>query len=208
MSDNHFQSAKDDIAYMRAMAQEGRHAPLLNGPIMVAAGVIFGAASVCQWAVASGTVVVSPWAQLWVWLAAGGAFAIALTVLIRRINTKPGCQSAGNKAVGAAWSAVGFGIFATWVAFMAVGYFNGDWSLMRAMPIIVFTAYGSAWTVAAMMSGVKWMNWTAIAAYAGAAVLGVFVNDPIGYLVFAALLVFVALLPGLALMRQEPAEVI
>ena len=31
-------------------------------------------------------------------------------------------------------------------------------------------------------------------------------NSPIGYLVFAALLVFVALLPGLALMRQEPRE--
>ena len=71
MTDDQTQSLHDDIAYMRAMAQEGRNAPLLSGPIMVAAGVIFGSASLVQWAIQTGLVVVSPWAQLWVWLAAG-----------------------------------------------------------------------------------------------------------------------------------------
>jgi len=38
------QTIQDDIAYMRALAQEGRHAPLLAGPVLVTAAVIFGAA--------------------------------------------------------------------------------------------------------------------------------------------------------------------
>ena len=201
-------SPQDDIAYIRTLAEEGRHTPLLNGPIMVAAALIFGAASVAQWAVQTGVVDVSPWAQLWVWVAAGGLFAVALMLLIRRASGKPGYSSTSNQAVGAAWSAVGFGIFASWVAFLAVGLANGDWTLMRAMPIVVFAAYGSAWTVAGTMARKTWMKLTALAAYAGAALLGVFMDSPIGYLVFAALLVFVALLPGLALMRQEPREVV
>ena len=73
MTDDQTQSLHDDIAYMRAMAQEGRNAPLLSGPIMVAAGIIFGTASLVQWAIQTGMVDVSPWAQLWVWLAAGAA---------------------------------------------------------------------------------------------------------------------------------------
>ena len=32
------QAIQDDIAYMRSLAHEGRHAPLLAGPILVTAG--------------------------------------------------------------------------------------------------------------------------------------------------------------------------
>ena len=208
MTDDQTQSLQDDIAYMRAMAQEGRNAPLLSGPIMVAAGIIFGTASLVQWAIQTGMVDVSPWAQLWVWLAAGAAFTVALMLLIRRQNSKPGARSAGNKAVGAAWSGVGFGIFAMWAAFMAAGVTTGNWEMMRVMPIVVFAAYGSAWFVAGTMVGVKWMNWIALLSYAGAVLLGLFSTSVHLLLVYAGLMVFVALLPGLALMRQEPSEVI
>ncbi|MFN3536892.1 MAG: hypothetical protein ACK4Y4_05540, partial [Brevundimonas sp.] len=95
-----------------------------------------------------------------------------------------------------------------WVAFMAVGFSSGDWTLMRAMPIVVFAAYGSAWIVAGEMSGAGWMKGVALIAYAGAVLLGVFADSSWSYPVFAGLLVFVALLPGLALMRQEPSDVV
>lgn len=208
MTDDHLQSVREDIAYIRAMAEEGRHAPLLSGPIMVAAAVIFGGASVAQWAIQSGVLDVTPWAQLWVWVGAGGLFAVALSVLIGRAKRKPGFGSAGNTAVGVAWSGVGFAIFSIWLSMMAIGLTTGDWGPMRLMPSVVFAAYGTAWLVAAAMSGLKWMNLVALLSYAGAVAMGLVSLQPVGYLVFAALLVFVALLPGLALMRQEPAEVI
>ena len=58
------------------------------------------------------------------------------------------------------------------------------------------------------MAGLKWMNWVALLSYAGAVLLGVFSDGPNSLLVYAGLMVFVALVPGLALMRQEPSEVI
>lgn len=195
-----------DIAYIRSLAEEGRTAPPLNGPILIAAAVIFGAASVAQWAIQSGVLAVTPWAQLWVWIAAGVAFAGTLTVLIRRIQRKPGARNIRNEAVGVAWEGVGYVIFSVWLGLMAIGLTTEDWGAMRIMPSLVFAAYGAAWLVAGAMSGRKWMKLVALASYAGAALLGTVSHLPVGYLVFAALLIGVALIPGVILTRQEPAD--
>ncbi|OGN50740.1 MAG: hypothetical protein A2352_00155 [Caulobacterales bacterium RIFOXYB1_FULL_67_16] len=202
------QTIHDDIAYMRALAHEGRHAPLLAGPILVAASFIFGIANVGQWALLTGLIDASRWASVWLWIGAGLVFGAALAVLIGRMKGKPGYQSAGNRAVGAAWTAVGYGIFATWLGLMAMGLNTGDWSAMMAMPTVVFVAYGSAWLVGGAMTKTRWMTLTGLGSYVGAVVMGWFAGDMVMYLVFAAVLFAVALVPGLILMRQEPSEIV
>ena len=72
------QTIQDDIAYMRALAHEGRHAPLLAGPMLVTAGLVFGTANLGQWAIQADVLDVSPWAQLGLWIGAGVVFAVAL----------------------------------------------------------------------------------------------------------------------------------
>lgn len=208
MTNDRYQAVQDDIAYMRAMAQEGREAPLLNGPIMVAAGLIFGAANLVQWAIVSGTLAVEPMVSLWVWIGAGAAFGLALFALIRRASRKPGCGSIGNKAVGAAWSGLGFGIFVMWLSFLAVGFSTGNWEMMWAMPSVVATTYGTAWIVSAAFSRQRWMTVIGLVAYAGAIACGYLIGDPAIYLVFTALMLLTGLVPGVILTRQEPAEVV
>ena len=197
----------DDIAYVRALAEEGRRAPLLSGPVLVAAAVIFGGASLLQWAVQTGVWAVNPWAQLWIWIGAGVLFGAALALICARMRRKPGYNSVSNTAVGAAWSGIGFLIFTVWLSLVAMGVRTGDWSAMQMMPSLVFAAYGAAWTVASAMSGQKWINAVALASYGGAVLLGVFTGQPAGYLVFVVLLFGVVLIPGLVLMRRERAEV-
>ncbi|WP_395945205.1 hypothetical protein [Brevundimonas sp.] len=202
------QAIQDDIAYMRALAHEGRHAPLLAGRFLVAAAVIFGSANVGQWAIQSGLIDVNPWAQLWLWIGAGVVFAVALAVLTNRQKGQPGSQSAGNKAVGAAWTGVGYGIFVTWLGLVALSVKSGDWGWMAAMPTVVLVAYGSAWMVGAAMTRTRWMNLTALLSYAGAVGVAWFIDSPAIYLVFTVVLMAVALIPGLILMRQEPSEIV
>ncbi|MDQ1154537.1 hypothetical protein [Brevundimonas sp. SORGH_AS_0993] len=202
------QAVQDDIAYLRGLAHEGRNAPLLAGPILVTAGVVFGGANLCQWAIQSGLINVNPWAQLWLWVAAGVIFAGAVTVLIGRIKTKPGFHSASNRSVGAAWEAVGYGIFVTWLSLVALSVKTGHWSWMSVMPTTVLVAYGSAWMVGAAMTRTRWMSLTALASYAGAVAVAWFVTDPLIFPVFTAVLIAVALIPGLILMRQEPSEIV
>lgn len=208
MTDDQMKSVHEDIAYMRALAHEGKHAPLLAGPILVTAAFVFGAANVGQWALLSGVITASPWAPLWLWIGAGVVFTLALLMLIGRMKGKPGCNSAGNRAVGAAWSAVGIGIFATWLGLMAMGFKTGNWSMMNVMPIVVFVAYGSAWMIAGAMTGVRWMTAVAVLSFAGAIAVGWFSDGAGLYLVFTAVLFLVAFVPGLILMRQEPSEIV
>jgi hypothetical protein len=151
---------------------------------------------------------VEPMAQLWLWLVASAAFALALFFLIRRARRKPGYGSHGNKAVGAAWSALGFGIFVMWLSLMAIGFRSGDWTMMWAMPSIVATAYGSAWIVSAAATGQRWMTVIGLSSYAGAIVLGALIGSTTIYLAFAAIVVATALVPGFVLMRREPAEAV
>ena len=196
----------DDIAYVRNLAEEGRRTPLLSGPVLVAAAAIFGGASLAQWAIQTGVLDINPWAQLGVWIGAGVLFGAALAMILGRMRRKPGYNSVANTAVGAAWSGIGFLIFAVWLGMVAMGLRTGDWGAMQLMPSLVFAAYGAAWTVAAAMSGQKWINAVALASYAGAVLLAAFVGEPSGYLVFLGLLIGVVLIPGLVLMRREPAE--
>lgn len=202
------QAIHDDIAYMRALAHEGRHTPLLAGRFLVSAALIFGTANMGLWAIQSGLLNVSSWAQLWVSIAAVIVFALTLTVLIRRQKAQAGSQSSGNRAVGAAWTGVGYGIFVTWLGLLALSVRTGDWGWMAVMPTIVLVAYGSAWLVGAAMTGSRWMNLTALLSYASAVGVAWFVDSPALLLVFNAILVAVALIPGLVLMRQEPSEIV
>ncbi|WP_396595086.1 hypothetical protein [Brevundimonas sp. R86498] len=202
------QAIQDDIAYMRALAHEGRHAPLLAGRFLVAAALIFGTANTGLWAIQSGVLNVSPWAQLWVSIAAVVAFVVTLTVLIRRQKSQPGYQSSGNRAVGTAWTGVGYGIFVTWLGLVALAVKTGDWRWMAVMPTVVLVAYGSAWLVGAAMTGARWMNLTALLSYASAVGVAWFLDSSLILLVFNIILVAVALIPGLVLMRQEPSEIV
>ena len=202
------QTIQDDIAYMRALAHEGRHAPLLAGPMLVTAGLVFGTANLGQWAIQADVLDVSPWAQLGLWIGAGVVFAVALTVLIGRMKGRPGYNATGNRAVGAAWEGVGYGIFVTWLGLVAMSVRTDNWSWMSVMPTVVLVAYGSAWMVAAAMTRTRWMSLTALLSYAGAVAVGWFADDPAIYLVFAVVLAAVALVPGLILMRQEPSRIV
>ena len=87
MTRDQVQSVHDDIAYMKALAQEGRRAPLLGGSVLVAAAVIFGAATVGQWMMVLGRIPNGGWESLSLWLGAAAVFVIALVVLIRRIES-------------------------------------------------------------------------------------------------------------------------
>ncbi len=60
MTNDQMQAVREDIAYMRALAEEGRRAPLLGGSVLVAGGLIGGAAAAAHWAIAAGVIDVSP----------------------------------------------------------------------------------------------------------------------------------------------------
>jgi hypothetical protein len=208
MTQDDIQSMKDEIAYIKALAEEGRRTPMLGGGILIAAGLIFGAASIMHWLIDADVLVLPPVAFAALWGGAMLLFFVTLFTLIGRNKGRPGAASTVNRATGAAWMGVGLLIFV-----MAVSMAVISWRLQSPVPTLmfpsmIFAAYGSAWAVSATMTRSRWQWWLAIGAWISAPLLAALTGTTWIWLAYGAGLFAFALIPGLILVRQEPSETI
>lgn len=208
MTDDQIRSLKEDIGYMKALADEGATAPLVGGSILVAAGLIFGAASVVEWLSAMDVVTLEGPAHAWLWGGVGVVFAITLFLLIRRQRDRPGIMAPANRAFANAWMGVGLAIFSMAVALSLLAIQTQSNLPMAVFPSLVFALYGAGWAVSAAMSGQKWLWWPAIGSWILAPILAWFVGQPTMYLFYAIGLFAFALVPGVVLMRREPSTTV
>ena len=198
------QELRDDVAFMRALAEEGRRAPPIGGSMLAWAGLIFGAASLVFYAELKGALEL-PGSGL-VWLVAVVLYAVIGTLTVLHIRRQPGYGGTRNKAMGAAWSAVGYTIFAVWVAFALAAFRTGEEVIMFIFSPMILALYGLGWAVAAAISDAKWPGAVAGLAFVSAAATAWYAGKPELFLVYAAALLLTALLPGLYLMRQARAR--
>lgn len=197
-----------DIAYIKALAQAGFSAPLQNGMILVAAGLIFGTASVVHWSIINKLVGLGPTAIAIAWLASAVVFGLVMFFQIRSIHQNPMAQNHTNQASGSVWTAAGYGIFTLFVVLILAGArLNMTEVLMNLIAPGVMLFYGIAWSSSAMICRKGWMHGVAMGCFAMAALLGWFIQDPNQMLVYAAALILLATVPGLILMRAARGEV-
>lgn len=209
MSEDQIQSLRDDIAFIKALAQEGRKAPLLGGSILVLAGAVFGLASVGHWAISAGVLTAPPYMFSVMWGVATLVFLTGLFALNARIDRRPGAASSVNKAAGAAWAAVGGAIFTLGLAGVIVGQRLDMIEYLAAyFPSMIVALYGTGWLVSGEMASKSWIKFLAFAAFGFAVLLAFAAGDPLQYLLYAAALFCLALVPGLILMREAPADVV
>ena len=208
MTKDQLQSVRDDIAFMRARAEEGSQVPLLGGGISLAAGLIFAAASVVHWMIARDVLRVSQWGVLANWIGAGVLFGVVCSLLVKRANSQPGATSSVNKATGSAWSAVGFAIFTMFLALFAMAWATKNGAVFNVFPVLILALYGAAWSVAADLSGRLWIRIVALGSFAAAVAMGLLAGSPYLMLAYAAALILLAAVPGVILLRQEPSDTI
>ena len=206
MSD--MQSVRDDIAFMRALAEEGRAAPLLGGAILLTAGLVFGGASVAHFAISASGAHLTPWIYPILWIGSAVVFTVILQVLKTRYRGRPGISSPSNRAMGGVWQGVGWAAFALFIALGIASWKLDSPVIFGLFPSAILVLYGAAWTLAARMSDLKWMRWIALMAFVFAALMPLLLNDTRIYLVYAAALGLTAALPGVLLMRQEPSDIV
>lgn len=207
MVDN-MQSVRDDIAFMRALAQEGRRAPLLGGGILVAAGLIYAAASLVQWAMITQVLRISPWGMPVLWLGATVAFLGVARFLRARLARAPGACSPDNRAARTAWASVGWTIFVIAAIIAIIG-----WRTHSAVPLLmlaplILALYALGWSVGAALTGKRWIWAVAVGSYGAALIAALVAPSPSSLLVFAAALVLLTALPGFLLIRQEPSDTV
>ena len=195
---------RDDIAFMRALAEEGRQTPMLGGSVLLAAGLIFGTANGLG---AYLTATRNSFANSAGALPLGAVlvFFVVLAILKRKHAGRPGASSPVNRATGTMWRAVGWSIMLMVAALGVAAWRLNDWRLMAALPIVIFALYGAGWQVAAAMTRSNWLRWVAFGSYAAAGLTAYFASDPAASSLISTvgLLTLVAA-PGFVLMRQAP----
>lgn len=193
-----------DIAWMRKLAEENAEAPMRGGSILMAAGLIYGVGSILHWASLSGLMPIQDAGIGLVWLAATALFFVVLVLSIMRQKSQGGVRTAANRASGAAWAAVGWGIFATFTSVAVVGLRMGQDTLLllSLTPSIIMVFYGMGWAVSAAMTKSTQLWWLAIGSFLAAPLLAAFSGQDVQYLAYAACLFLLMAVPGWLIMRR------
>ncbi len=194
-----------DIAWMRRLAEEGAQAPMRGNSLLMFGGLLYGLASLFHWAIIVGLVPLAR-NQIWIgWIAATVAYWIILAVTIPRLR-RAGVSTTANRAAGIAWSGMGWGIFAMFVAMSVLGWRLADEVALEAMfaliPSIIMVFYGVGWAVHAEMQRSRKLWVLSFASFAAAPLLALFAGQAEQYLAYAAALFLLMALPGWMLMRQ------
>lgn len=199
----------DDLAYARTLAEEGRHAPLLGGSFLVFWGALNCAAYLGQWGLLGDVLPDGGgigFAILW---AGYGAIAgIGMALLSRRVSDKPGRTAIGVRTERAIWGGVGFAMAVISLACIGRMFLDQDRLAPNNIMGPALALFGVALMTVAAMSGEKWLSGFALAAFAAAALVCLFANEPWAYLLAAAANVIVLVIPGIGLLRREPSAIV
>jgi len=193
---------RDDLAYVKALAEEGRDTPLVNGVIYLIWGLLVGSVSLLSYADNVGWLELGPVDGVWIWV---GAFAIGWVLSMyfgRRSGAKPGASTLGNRTSNAVWLGVGIFITGFWIVLMFVH------DNFTAMFPISFGLYGVAFFATATAARVSWLRWVAVLAWIFAALSLVLMGSAQYLLVGGIGTLLCAALPGVILMRNEPSEIV
>ena len=202
MTDPHNDTA--DIAWLRNLAEEGAKTPYRGASIMIAAGLIFGSASLLHWAFASGALPGGPNGISMSWLGATVLFLATLPVLIWRLKSQPGVKTTANRVVATVWACVGWGIFALFASMMVNDIRMGAAQGMGTfwlVPSIIMVFYALGWGATASLFGAGRLWWLAVGSFVSAPILAALTGSPAQYLAYAACLFGLMALPGYLLMR-------
>ena len=200
----------EDLSYVRAMAEEGRHAPLLGGSFLLFWGALNAIAYLLQWTLLTGRWPAGEngggFAVLWIGY--GVVAATGSTLLSLRLREKPGRSAIGVRAERAIWRGVGIAIGVVAIGALARMFFEHNSQAPNGILGPAFALLGAALLATATMSGQKWLGVFAVLALLCGVAFGMFANVAPVYLAAAPASVLVLCVPGLMLLRHEPSAIV
>lgn len=197
-----------DLAYARTVAEEGRNAPLLGGSYLLFWGLLNGTAFATHYAVLEDMLPAMDGRSFGLlWGGYGIVAALGMTLLRIRARAKPGVASIGTRAERALWSGAAIAVLAVVIGSIARMMSTGDVSAPNAILAAAFALYGAALFGTASLSQQTWMRgfgWLAVGVALNAAM---FANFNWVYVIAAIGSLLALCVPGLILLKREPAAI-
>lgn len=191
-----------DIAYVKDLVDEGGDGVRLRGGIwMTVAGTVFSIVSViAYWAISRD--LFSGWWLAGLWFAGSlvcNVIGMALTARLPRSRSTPG------RALYSVGAAISMTLSALFGAGLVASFATHNYAVWALFPSIVLATYGSFWYGSAVITRERWRHLAAAGSFVAAVIFPAVSNRAEGYLIFAALLMLLATLPGVVILRTKRA---
>lgn len=203
------ETVSSDISYLRDLAEAGQNAPLLGGRFLAMWGGLVSCAYAGHFMVSQGMFGLQPSAYLAMW----GVFIVVgllgQYLLVSRMGAKPGLASAGNRVQSILWTTSGFFLFVYFVGLFARLLLTGEgtegfyWSVPMVLGL-----YGIGQFVTGAMSGITALKFAGVTAFVGVSAATFLTGTEYIWLVGSASAFLSVFIPGLIMMRGEPAETV
>jgi hypothetical protein len=198
---------KEDITYLRGLAEQGRRGPILGGIFLALAGWLFGAACFVQWGVLTRNIAAAMDFSGHLWLVVSAIFAVlwlALYFLVTR--GRKGEHGAANAAFGTIWGVIAIGIVVGGVAMGIVAAVEHQQAVLGMMAPLVFAFYGTGWCMSGAFAKRRWMYLVSAAAFAAALILAALADNLDQLVAMGAALILTLGIPGLFLTFEKAPE--
>ena len=197
-------STREDLRYVRQLAESGAHAPLLGGRFMAWWGLLLTAAYIAHHLALTGAIGDGRSIFAIIWIGFSGLGITGQLALARSMPAKAGAGSAGNRATRTVWLAAAGAIGSMVVGCIAAASAGAGPATFDWIVPVAFAVYACALIVTGSLA----RSQVTLAAGVGAVIMvGLFtaiILQPDRYLVAAAGVALTVLLPGLLLLRAEP----
>lgn len=197
-----------DLAYARALAEEGRHAPLIGGRYLMLFGGLLCATYLAHWTLATGAIAAPPWALGALWALFGVCAGVGCMIVYRRVCALPGGSALGNRIDRAVWNAATLAIFTAVAGCLISAALQRDPGQTDVIMAVVFGIYGLALMTTAIVAEKAWLKMFAYAAFAVSLMLWLAMQESWAYLAASAAALLVLYAPGVVMIRAEPSATV
>lgn len=204
-----YDTLSSDLAYVRDLAEAGQNAPLLGGRFLAWWGGLMTIAYVGHFLISTGALGVGP-ETLWIWwFGIVGVGIAGQFLMLAKFPGKPGASSSGNQVQSALWTCAGFVLFAYFVG--VIGRFilfkDGIEGFYWSVPMVI-GLYGLGQFVTGLIANNVALRFAGIAALVGASAAGTLSGTEYVWLVGAIVAFIAVCVPGIVMLRNEPATTV
>lgn len=198
------ETLREDISYLRKLAESGRRGPIMGGAFLAGAGVVFGLAAIVSWAADRGFIALNGTGYAVLWIGAFVVFALYWLVMFWRLRRGPKVAGNASTAVfGTIWGCCGAGVMVVWLANIIVVSITKAPVVFNGYLPVIFAFYGTAWFISAVLAKRGWMAWAGGASYLFAFAMALLTQNSYQSLVMGLALLVLLTVPGIKLATDE-----
>lgn len=174
MPDN-ARAAREDLAFMRELAEDRGPLPSILGAHMLAIGAPFGVNVIYAWAGMRGLAPLPAEWEVWSWAPATIVYIPALIYIL--FKTRGATQGPAGRTFAAAWTGVGL---MTWViiAILVIATSRTSPMIWTVWPSLAVSLYGGAWTSISLIRRRYWGLAVAAGCFATAIACAALIGTP------------------------------